>query len=357
MMKTNQSICLLALFLLGSGVVFGIGGDLGRDAWLGLLLAMAAAVPLLLMYARTLSLFPGHDFYGLLRRLFGKWLGGALILLWAAYAVYRGAFLLRGVSEFFIVTTLPAPPWTLFPIVFTGAALYLLARGNETMGKWAVCASVIVGLVFVLMWGASAKDINLDYMRPFLHRAPMDFVPGSVQIATHLFLDCVLFLPMLPKKDEGGRPYAILLRGAAAAGAVSLLIILQNLLLLGEPVLNREYFPLLAASKIITVGAFLTRLETVVFLYIIFTGLTRLAVLLSAAGNGLSAVTKIKKPLWAAAPLALLCFGLSVWLYGSLSDVYRAQAAKVTLAGLLFQICIPLVLWLCAEWKARIVKF
>lgn len=352
-MTTRQCMCLFMLFSLSGGLVFGVGGDTGRDAWITLILSFLTSVPLLLIYIRILSLFPQMDFYDIIRLVLGKWVGGFLLLLFVLYALWQGAFCLRSVSEFFIQTTLPNPPWLLLPAVFLLAAIMLLRQGGLVQGKWGVAAVTVMSVVFLLTLAAAFKDFRYGGLLPLLRKEPQTMFRGIYETASVPFLEGVLFLPFLSREGRGVHRGKVLLGGSAAAGGFLLLITLHNILLLGESMLDRVYFPFFSASKVLTVGQFLTRLETAVFLCIIFAGLIRLSLCLSAAQNGLSGLMGGKNPLHLTAPLALTALLLSDFMAQSISDLEALYRITPYISGGLFQILVPVLLWIGAELKNR----
>ena len=54
----KQGICLITIFIIGSSILIGTGGEAGNDAWLAGLTGLFMSLPAILVYARISSLFP-----------------------------------------------------------------------------------------------------------------------------------------------------------------------------------------------------------------------------------------------------------------------------------------------------------
>ena len=109
-MNNRQAACLLVLFLTGNSSLFGVGSPAGRDSWIALLLACAAALLVTLIYTRIHRLNASHDFFEALTALFGKWTGRIMAILMIWYALHLGALLMRTLTEFGMATSIVNPP-------------------------------------------------------------------------------------------------------------------------------------------------------------------------------------------------------------------------------------------------------
>jgi spore germination protein KB len=60
-MNAKQAICMLTIFTLGSTLLYS-GGEINQDLWLSVLIGASLFVPVLLVYARLISLYPGKKY-------------------------------------------------------------------------------------------------------------------------------------------------------------------------------------------------------------------------------------------------------------------------------------------------------
>jgi spore germination protein KB len=347
----RQAGAVAALFLLGNCLIFGVNTASGRDTWIALLAAAALSIPVLCVYARLLSLYPGRGFFEIAETLLGRVLGAVFTVLLIWFALHSAAYLMRSVMEFIFVNVLPSPPFMLFTGAFALTGVYLLRRGSEAVGKWAVVGFALTVLCVGFGFVFSMREMDFRAFLPVLRRPAGDVLRGAGQIMAFPFLQSVLLLPFLARRN-GIKPRRALLSGLLAASAVMLLIVVQQLALLGEHPMQSALFPSYAASKIIRAGSFLSRLEKMISGYLLVAGLTHLAVCLNAASRGLARLFRIGEPAGLIAPAALCATALSWFVAADLPDLKAFQGVFPYYA-VLFELAIPLILWILAEIRCR----
>lgn len=63
MLSSRQAICIIVMFMFGSSVIMGVNTGVAQDSWICVLLAPFMALPMVLIYARIIKLFPEKDFF------------------------------------------------------------------------------------------------------------------------------------------------------------------------------------------------------------------------------------------------------------------------------------------------------
>ena len=106
----RQGIILIILFIIGSTIITGIGGQAKQDTWISVIIAILWSVILLLMFSRILSLYPGKDLFDILQVVMGKFMGKLLSILMIWFAFHIGTLVMRNLSEFTNTLTLPDTP-------------------------------------------------------------------------------------------------------------------------------------------------------------------------------------------------------------------------------------------------------
>jgi len=61
----KEAICLLVNFIMGSTLIMGIGTNAKNDAWLAGIFGLLMSIPVIVIYARIIQLFPGKNLYDL----------------------------------------------------------------------------------------------------------------------------------------------------------------------------------------------------------------------------------------------------------------------------------------------------
>src|SRR5213080_4928884 len=90
-----QLFVLIFLFEMGSAILVGLGGEAGRDAWMAILLGLAAGVCLFFVYYRLYLFYPDLPLTSYLQKIIGKWLGRLFGVFYIVYFIYLAARVLR----------------------------------------------------------------------------------------------------------------------------------------------------------------------------------------------------------------------------------------------------------------------
>lgn len=147
----KQGTCLGILFIFGSTLVLGTGGNAKNDTWISVLLAILLSIPVLLMYARILYRYPGMDLYDILEEVFGKLAGKLFGLMFAWFSFHLGALVLRNFAEFMSNVGLPETPQIVPTIIFSIICVIGVKSGIETLAKCAGYFIIYVISILVIL--------------------------------------------------------------------------------------------------------------------------------------------------------------------------------------------------------------
>ncbi len=350
MISMRQAFCIVALFICGSSVVIGGSSDADQDTWISMLLAFIGVIPFLLFYARIMRLFPQKDIFEIFDILFGKIIGKVFTLLISWYALHLCAMVLCNFSEFIEIVAMPETPQLPLTIVMLAVTVYIAFSGIETLGKWAIITLPLLSFVVALTIVISIKHMDFSNLQPVMGNEFSKIANGSLKLFSFPLAETVLFLGVAGAIKMKTNPYKLYVYAAAFAMLILLVVAVRNIALLGPAILKIEYFPSYVAARIINIGEFLPRIEGTISMNFIISGITKITVCLLVAVKGIShffGVTNYRKIL---IPVSLLTLAVSAILYKSAMemfafiDVYPYYAA-------LFEIIIPLIVWLFAEIK------
>lgn len=347
----SQAICVLSMFLFGSSVVMGVSTSAAQDSWIALLAAFLMAIPVFLLYARIMRLYPERDLYEIMELLFGKILGKIFILIFCWYALHLCALVLRNFSEFMKVVAMPETPELSLMIIILVVALYLAKSGAETLGKWGVGIFVVVNLIFLFTFVLSFGYMDLTNLLPLFEHDLPTILKNAFQILSFPFAEGVLFLCMADSVKKEDSPFKIYLYAILITTLILILVILRNIWTLGAPMMAAEYFPSYTTARIIGVGDFLTRIEGSISMNFILAGLTKIALCLIAAAKGIARLFGLKSRA-VLAPVASLTLALCAIVYENIMQMFDFLRFYQYYA-IPFQFVIPLIVWITAEIKSK----
>lgn len=352
LISMRQAFCIIALFICGSSVVMGGNSEAGQDSWISLLLAFLGVVPMLLFYARIIRLYPDKNLFEIFEALFGKIFSKFFIAMMSWYALHLCALVVVNFSQFIEIMDLPETPQLPLMIVMLAVTAFLAASGIETLGKWSIIVLPLVCVIVALTIIMSLKQMDFSNILPVMENDFSKIASGSLKLFSFPFAESVLFLGLAGSIKKQTNPYKLFVYAAAFAALLLLVILLRNIELLGPAIMKIEYFPSYIAARIINVGEFLTRIEGGISTNFIILGITKITVCLLVAAKGTAHLFGIPNYRRILIPVALLALSLSAVLFSSAMEMF-AFLDTYQYYALLFQVVIPIIVWLFAEIKIK----
>jgi spore germination protein KB len=116
--------------------------------------------------------------------------------------------------------------------------------------------------------------------------------------------------------------------------------------------MENSYFPSFKAARLVGIKNFLERIEGLITYNFIIAGVAKLAVCLIVASKGTTKLFGLKNYKVLAVPLGLLIFALCPVSNASIIEVFEVLN-PYQIYVILFQIIIPLIVWIGAEISVR----
>lgn len=348
----RQAFCILGLFLFGSSVVLGVSNDVGQDGWAALFIGAAFSIPAALLYARLIRLFPETDLFCIMQAVFGKVLGRIFIIVFAWYALHLGAMVMRDYSEFIEIVAMPETPQLPIMIALVLVTAYLAASGMETLGKWSVCMFPIVILVVIVTFILALNLMDFSNLLPVLTTPPMKLLQSGRDVFSFPFAETVVFLCIADTVRKEDSPYKIYLRTFLFGTVILLTIIVRNVATLGPAMVRSSYFPSYTTARILQVGEFLSRIEGSISMNFLLAGITKITLCLIAAAKGVAHLFGIRDYRRLLMPTGLMMLALCAIVHKNTMGVF-AFLRVYGIYAMLFQVAIPLVVWIFAEFYRK----
>lgn len=347
----RQAVMVLLGFIFGSSVVMGVSFNAGRDDWVSSLLAIVMMLPLALLYGRLLNLFPGENFFSVCELVYGKGWGKIPIALFSFYALHLGAMVMCNFSQFVGIVSMPETP-QLALLTLMAVIVILLSRGGvRTLARWSVCSVAVVLLILLLTLLLALSRVDIDHYLPLFTTSPLQVLRGSWDLVMFPLAETVLCLALFGSL-KGKASTRVFLIGYILGGIMLTFIVLRNLGLLGLPLLDASLFPSYSAARVVSIGTFLSRIESSISINFILAGITKITVCLLVASRGASHLAGVKGNTTLTVPTGLLMLGISTILYENSAQMFDFLQYYHPV-GIFFEILLPAFLWVCAEWKAK----
>jgi spore germination protein KB len=345
----KQGISMMVLFFLGTNFILGTAGAAKKDAWLAILIGMAAAQIIFAMYARILALFPDRDVFEINEIVFGKFIGKIINIFYTAFAIYLCAEIFYIVLQFIKEIGLRDTP-TLVPLAFIVIlCTWSVKEGVEVIGRLSGFFIIAVSTSFIMTTLLSTPKMDPDNIRPILYEGLSPVLKGSITAFFFPFTESVIFLMVFSSLKDNKSPFRIYLRGSIIGGMAMCIVSARNIMVIGVELLSRNYFPSFTVAGRINIGDFLQRIELIVMVVIILAVYIKASCCLLAASNGISKICGFKDYRFITLPVALIIMALSFKLFENLQEVLEWIQKYKPIYSSIFTIIVPVITYLGVE--------
>ena len=351
MITTRGAGSMMALMIICTSVLTGMG-TVKQDVWLSILFSALLFLPIVLVYSRICALCPQQGLHEILESLFGKAISFLLILIFSIYALTVAALTLRNFVEFTVVIALVDTPRIPLMMAILFVAVFLARQGLSVFGKWStiVCTIILVNLAFTLLLALDV--IEISRVKPMLDHSFSQITANATSIGSIAIGETVVIMVLMGHVGTGKSSYKVYLWGLLV-GIVSLaMVALRNLLILGPEMAAAAKFSGYLAARIVHLGTFFERMESIISFNLILMGITKIALCLSTATMGSARLLKIDDYRNLLLPVSLLVLALCSVVFKTAFEMFDfARVYKYVAFPI--QVILPVVIWIAAEIKGR----
>ncbi len=348
----KEAIFLFIVFVIGSTLIIGVGGSAKNDAWMTIIIGFVMALPMLLLYARLLSLYHGKDLFDILKLTLGGVLGRAVSVVYILYSFHLGALVLHSFGEFTNTVALPETPMVV-PIFALGCVCIIAARlGIEVMGRITTYFMPVIFVILVLVQLMAIPQFHLNYLKPLFSCGPETLLKAAFSAFAFPFAQTVLFMGAIGTMASRKSPKKVYLIGTAIPAVIILFITLRNIMVLGN-MADTFYFPSYEAVSRITVGAYIERIEVTVSIVFVFGAFMKASVCLLAACKGIEKVFNLQNYRSVVIEVGLLMIYLGYILYDDIMTMQFWAFQVYPYYSFPMKVILPVIVWIVAEIKCR----
>ncbi|OJU14381.1 MAG: hypothetical protein BGN88_11755 [Clostridiales bacterium 43-6] len=356
LLKTKHGVSLLVMFLMGSSIVIGTASDVKQDAWEAIILSALFTAPVFLMYCRIMDNHKGKTMLEILPELFGSIAGKVMIGLYVLYALHLGILVVRNFTEFIQIVSLPETPMRVVALVFSIVCIYAVKTGTFVLSRFAVFTVPIVLAFMILMTLFSMPDMHLSNLKPYFASGWIPMLRNTYGAFSFPFGETVLFLFVFRAGNEYFKLKRVYFYALFIGCGAILMATLRNLLVLGSGLFGSYHFSSYVTAGLIDIGDIVQRIEILLSIVLIFTGLIKISICLYVAVAGLSKIFNITDYKTITAPVGIFAAIYSYVVYGNTQEMFFWAAYVYPYYAMPFQLLIPLVIWITSEIKTKIEK-
>lgn len=348
-----QAICLIILFVSGSTLALPTATSAGSDLWLAILFALCLVIPVYMVYARLLTLYPGMDIFDILEDVFGSLLGKAIGLIFVCFTFYLAVLILRDQGEFLITVSLNETPMIIPMILVILLCIWIVKSGIQTMGRWAnffVILNAPIPTILILML---MPQMDINNIMPMFYNGLKPFLQGTFEALVFPFGDVVVFLMIFFALKPKTSINNIFIKGLFWGGLLIVGVSLAEILVLGKDLYSSTYYPNHNVASKVNIGDLLQRMEVITVVATLTSFFLKISVCLLGVSNGISKIFGFKNYRFLVTPIALLICNWSYFIFDNI--IYKARWVLQITAyfSFPFQIVLPIIILIAAEIKKR----
>lgn len=349
----KHTITIIFVFMLGSSLVLRVGGGAGRDAWLAILIGMVMMLPVLLVYSRILSLFPGKGFFEIILASLGSFFGSILIFLYVWYAFHLGTLVIRDFTEFVKIVGLHETPEFVTALFLGVLCIWAVKAGIEVIARWTAIMMPIIIAAILLITLLLIPKFKIDNLKPVLYNGMQPVLDAAFSVFTFPFAETVICTVIFSYVKSGNKPYKIYLWSILAGTSILLVTSVRSLLVLGEESYKINFFASYMSARLVKIGDFLERIEVLVAIVFLVGGFVKISICLLAAAKGIADMFSISDHRQFAAPLGMLMIIYSLTVFKSTVEMFAWSKNVYKYYAFPFEVIFPLIVWIAAEVNVR----
>jgi spore germination protein KB len=318
-----QLFALMFIFDLGTALIVSYGVTAGKDDWLSILLGMSGGILLFFIYYAVYRQYPDLPLTSYIRKVFGKYLGWIIGLLYCMSFLYIAARNVRDFGDLLSSSTLTETPLLVIHVSFVLVICYVLYHGIEVLGRTAeifLFVLILLGIIgnfFVLVSG----DITFQQIRPPLEHGWEPIITTAFPtITTFPFGEMFAFMMLMPYLNKTKLVKKTWLSALICSGLILSWTAFLNMTVLGVDVMERSTFPTLATIGKVSLFDFIERLDAIVVLTLLLTVFFKAAIFLYSAVIGIVDLFKLKSHQQIILPVGIILIFTSMAIASSFSE-------------------------------------
>ena len=283
-----------------------------QDAWIGALLTPAFGIPVIWVYWFLGSRYPGMTFVGIIKEIFGKWIGLIVAVGFVFLCLTIAYHLPWYIGNFITTQAMPEAPVYVINSLFVIALVIAVLYGIETIARASELFIYVASILFILAMILVLPNARIENLQPVFEKGIIPILKSSVFLSCYLTFPLITLMMIYPiRLNNISEAEKSLFKGHLWAGFIIFISILMSILVLGSAITSKSQFPPYLLAKEINVGIVFTRLEFAITASWIVTQFM-IAILFFYAGViGLSQLLGLKDHKRIVAPLGLIILVMS----------------------------------------------
>jgi spore germination protein KB len=351
--SSSQLIYLIIGIIQGSTLTLSFVYSIAKqDTWLVMIVGFIVTMPLLIFYVSISKRFPGKNLIEINEKVYGKFLGSTISILYIAYFLLIVPYNTRYMADFFNILVFPDTPTIVFIILFVFICSWAVREGIEVIAR---CSPVLVfisfvvtGVTILLLLG----EMKLSNFLPVLQLNIKQFVQGTHIMIAIPFGEIIVFLMINCNVKDVDEIKRSTIWGLVISTLYMIIIVIRSVTSLGILTLN-HVSPSYQVLQLINVGNILTRLESFTIIVFMITIFIKVSIFFYATVLSIAELFKLPSYKILITPLAIIMISLSVLISENVVEASYVAANIYPILVIPIQILIPILTLILARKEIK----
>lgn len=321
-LSQRQAISILVMFTIGTSIISGVAKTAKDNAWISIIMGAIISLPVYLILAGLLKAYKNKNIYEISEIVLGKFLGKLVGSILIFNGFYLAAILIRKVSEFMKISGLSDTPIMLIILLMILVSIYMMKQGISVFGKWCQVYFMIVLLVLLIEIIFLGEERNFANLNPLFYEGVEPVIKGAINVIAFPMVQCTHLLGFFNLLEEEGSYKKVFMYGWSISTIILLVLTIDNITVLGADLFADAYFPSYVTFRLMSIGRFLQKIESLMVLSYLIYGFVKFTSVLFSTLIGFKMVFNLQKVNSLIVPV---CFLSSILAYLAYEDLIEVE--------------------------------
>lgn len=307
--STLELIASIITFESGTAILFYLASDTKQDAWITILIYILPAIVLQIIYTSLWCNYKDYNIITCMPKIWGKYIGYFISILYILYFIYGAARVLRDFSELMLISILPKLPLILVSFMLITVICYAAFNGIETLCRIAVPFLFIFLFFFTISFlflYTTPNAFKPSALKPIMHNGIIFLIKKGWSLLTFPFGESILFSMLYSSVTEPKKVRRSVIMATIFEGIILSINCVMFLSTLGVKFASTSLFPLLQTFRIIRVGSAFNRLDILIVVILLFGGFFKTSFFIYGSMLGTASLFKLNNVKYLSIPICII---------------------------------------------------
>ncbi|WP_100408036.1 GerAB/ArcD/ProY family transporter [Bacillus solitudinis] len=355
--SSRQMAILLFAFMTGSSIInvpAPLIGIAQNGSWISLLISMVFGMLILTCVLYLYRKHPNMTFVDYSRKTVGNTLTVLLAIPFIITLFLIISYIVLDVGGFMVSTMMRETPLYMFHSLIILTSAMTIRAGLEVMTRiFVIFICFLLGFVGIILL-LSIPNYHPEFVLPILPDGIMPVIHGGYFTFGFPYSEIIIFTMVFPfMKEEKKTKMARYMYTAIILNVIVLIIATICTIMAFGPIAGEMKYSLYSLSRLINIGEFLTRIESVIGISLIAGSYMKATIALFVLNLMITKLFKLKDNKILIFPISIICFLLTLVMFDNESELVEKVLVVLPLTHLTYTVTPVLLVTIATMFKRK----